>query len=101
MRWFEQKIINTRKAKEVAKNKGKDVVELKFEEDRPKTIKKVIEVISIKEQEPSVLNSKQIQQDQRPVRVTRSVHKLWARNMAAISDITQRKSKKKQDQQVP
>ena len=43
MRWFEQKIINTRKAKEVAKNKGKDVVELKFEEDRPKTIKKVID----------------------------------------------------------
>ena len=43
MRWFEQKIINTRKAKEVAKNKGKDVVELKFEEDRSKTIKKVID----------------------------------------------------------
>lgn len=50
--------MNTRKAKKVTKNKGKDVVELNFEEDRPKTIKKVIEVISIKEQEPSVLNSK-------------------------------------------
>lgn len=58
MRWLEHKIINTGKAKEVTKNKGKGVVELKFEEDRPKTIKKVIEVISTNEQEPSVLNSK-------------------------------------------
>lgn len=101
MRWFQHKIMNMRKAKKVTKNKGKDVVELNFEEDRPKTIKKVIEIISTKEQEPSVLNSKQTQQDQRPVRATRSVHKLWARNMAATSDTTQRKSKKKQDQQVP
>ena len=27
-----------RKAKKVTKNKGKDVVEINFEEDRPKTI---------------------------------------------------------------
>ena len=39
MRWLEHKIINTGKAKEVTKNKGKGVVELKFEKDRPKTIK--------------------------------------------------------------
>ena len=71
------------------------------EEKRPESIKNLIEVTSTNLQESSILNTKEMQQDQRLVEVVRSMRKLGAEYIAGISNTTHKKTKSKPGSRIP